>query len=335
VIEELEPSAIAGAAVLDRVDRVGRCFEGAVFPSLPDTFSQAIVGIKTARPHIGSCAAAAYRGKAVTCTDVGQETRFDEEWRKLCLESGIRAIQSAPALAADGTPLGTFVLGFRQPHEFNSFDAELVALGSKLAGLALERHRAQEKHELLVGELRHRIQNVFAVIYSIAHFTFRGSPEVSAIGASFNGRLAALARAHSLAASQPDLAGVIDQVLAPYRDGRLVEISGPPIALSSEATHAFILALHELATNAAKYGALSIDEGCLMIDWCIRRLGADDWFELRWVESNGPLVVPPTKTGFGSTVIERTIAQAIDATSILDYGLKGSAARCAHRSSID
>jgi two-component sensor histidine kinase len=60
-----------------------------------------------------------------------------------------------------------------------------------------------------------------------------------------------------------------------------------------------------------------------MIDWCIRRLGADDWFELRWVESNGPLVVSPTKTGFGSTVIERTIAQAIDATTILDYAPEG------------
>ena len=320
LMEELVPSSIAGATILNRA---GRSFEQAVFPSLPDSFSQALVGVTVEPPHAGACAAAVYRGDTVTSEHVAGDARFAEGWRALCLQNDIKSLQSKPALASDGTPLGTFVLCFREPREAVSWDPELMAIGARLVGLALECSRTRDGQELLIGELRHRMRNVFTVISSIAQFTFR-SPEAKALGAVFEGRLTALARAHSVAEDQSDLATVISDVLAPYRGDWHVGISGPQVTLSSNATQAFGMALHELATNAAKYGALSSEQGSLSVAWSlIDRGGGEANFELKWVESNVENVVAPTRTGFGTSVIERNLSQAIDASVVLDFTRDG------------
>jgi hypothetical protein len=162
--------------------------------------------------------------------DIRADGRFDEDWRGLCLEHGIKAIQSRPALAADGTPLGTFVLGFREPVELGGWDDALMAWGTSLAGLALERQRLRERDAMLFGDLQHRIKNIFAIIGAVSHFTFRGTPEIESIRAVFDRRLAALASSHT-SARQTDLRTLIENMLAPYGEGRGITLSGPRVAI--------------------------------------------------------------------------------------------------------
>lgn len=167
-----------------------------------------------------------------------------------------------------------------------------------------ERHRAEATRSLLVGELNHRIKNTLANVQAIARQTLRSASDLTDFGARFSGRLQALARAHSIlsnvtwsSASLDEILG--DQIRAGTLDGDRLHRSGPAVALSPENTLHLALVLHELGTNAAKYGALSRPEGEVHLQWRIDG-GA---LELVWRETGGPAVTPPAAQGFGSTLI--------------------------------
>lgn len=175
-----------------------------------------------------------------------------------------------------------------------------------------ERHRAQRHLRLMVDELNHRVKNTLAIVQSIAHQTFRHLDLPAETRRAFEERLAALANAHSLLTRESwesaELADVAAEACAAYMgDAGRVVIAGPSLRITPKAAVTIAMALHELCTNAAKYGALSVAEGRVRLSWTlVGRSGPR--LNLRWEEQNGPPVVRPARRGFGSRMIEQALA---------------------------
>ncbi len=260
--------AIVGVTILDRAAQV---FESAVFPSIPSTFSESLKGARVAELP-GSCALAIYQGSIVVAEDIASDTRFQDGWKALSLDHGIGGIQSRPIRAADGAFLGTLVIGFPKHRALDEAEEEAAKTATHLAGLALARRRLERQHELLVGELQHRTRNLFSAVGAVVYSTLKAYPDAKDFRRVFEGRLSALARAHSMAldASAADLRVLLTDILAPYAH-RNILLDGPAFTLASDAAVAFSLATHELATNAAKYGAFSNSNGRLHVAWTVAR----------------------------------------------------------------
>lgn len=181
---------------------------------------------------------------------------------------------------------------------------------SKVARDITERKESEKLQRLLVDELSHRVKNTLAIIQAIASQSLRRAKSPSHFVSGFNGRVLALARAHDLL-SQTKLQGASlmeilrEQVLLGVDDNRVI-CSGPTLILGAQAAVHMALVLHELATNARKYGALSVPDGRLSVNWEIRTNGSRSLL-LEWKESNGPKVSVSRERGFGSTLIERTL----------------------------
>jgi two-component system, chemotaxis family, CheB/CheR fusion protein len=190
--------------------------------------------------------------------------------------------------------------------------------------VAEERARTATAHAD-VDELRHRLKNTLAVVQAIANATM-GRPGVPMedARAAFNSRLQALARAHDILFrsnwARANLKTIIDGILAPYAGRGRIRAKGPEVSLGAKPALALGLALHELGTNAAKYGALSNDEGYIEIGWTLPphpQQGRE--FRLRWRERNGPPVAPPSRTGFGTLLIQRNLAAEFQGEVKLTY----------------
>lgn len=176
-----------------------------------------------------------------------------------------------------------------------------------------------------VDEIRHRLKNTLAVVQAIANATLAPDVPIEDARAAFNSRLEALARAHDILFqsnwARASLRTIIDGILAPYagRGRNRIRAKGPEVTLGAKPALAFGLALHELGTNAAKYGALSNDEGYIEIAWTLAPHPQDHEFRLRWRERKGPPVLPPKRTGFGSRLIQRNLAAEFGGEVELTY----------------
>ena len=191
-----------------------------------------------------------------------------------------------------------------------------------------ERKEAEERQGLLVAELDHRVRNVLAVVQAMAQQTVRSDP---AEAAAFAGRLAALARAHGLAASGNwggvGLRAVLDAALAPHADvPERVALEGRDLMLTPRAAQTLSLAFHELATNAAKYGALAARAGRLQVRWAATPEDASRLL-LDWRESGGPAVEPPSRRGFGSELVQRSLEHELCGRVVLEFPPTGLVAR--------
>lgn len=186
-----------------------------------------------------------------------------------------------------------------------------------------ERKRAEERQILLAEEVDHRARNVVAVVQSIMRLT-RADTIDGYIGA-LDGRIGALSNAHRLLASSrwegADLNRLVDEEFAPYRAGgkERVSVRGPVVMLPPATAQTIALALHELATNAAKYGALSREAGHVDLTWRL----SDGRLELFWKESNGPQIVPPSRRGYGSRAIVAGIERQLGGIVKFDWQTNG------------
>ncbi|MGF7211976.1 PAS domain S-box-containing protein [Skermanella aerolata] len=194
-----------------------------------------------------------------------------------------------------------------------------------------ERKRAEASQHLLLEELNHRVKNTLAMVQSIASQTLRATPAAERFPEAFQSRLQALAQAHDLLTKEQwrgaSLREVAEMTLNPHTTpaGR-VKISGPAVALAPGMAVSLHLALHELATNAAKYGALSVEQGEVKLEWAVTG-GIQPSLRIEWGESGGPLVVPPQRRGFGSRLIERGLAHEVDGEVDLDFSPQGVVCR--------
>ena len=191
-----------------------------------------------------------------------------------------------------------------------------LALPGRLSGVAMDvtqRRQAEERTALLAFEVTHRAKNTLAVVQAALRLT--KAPDYASYVRAVEGRVAALARAQSMLAEsqwrEGDLRALLEAELRAFQAAAtegagepVVALSGPPVSLPVRAVQALAMAVHELATNAVKYGALSSPAGRLQITWCLDSA----WLYLAWRESGGPAVpVEPARKGFGSRVIEQTI----------------------------
>jgi two-component system CheB/CheR fusion protein len=182
-------------------------------------------------------------------------------------------------------------------------------------------------------EIRHRLKNTLAVVQAIANATLGLDVPMEDARAAFSCRLEALAYAHDILfrsnRARANLRTIIEGILAPYaaRGQNRIRAKGPEISLGAKPALALGLALHELGTNAAKYGALSNDEGYIEIAWTLAPHRQGREFRLRWRERNGPPVLPPTRTGFGTRLIQRNLAAEFDGEVELEYPPNGWNAR--------
>jgi two-component sensor histidine kinase len=207
-------------------------------------------------------------------------------------------------------------------------------IGLTCAAVDVTERKEGEAHlRLLLRELTHRSKNLLAVIQAMARQTARHAGSIDSFLSQFGARVQALAASHDLLVRESwygaSIGELIRSQLAMYmnRDGQeQVTIDGPAIALKPEAAQNLGLALHELAVNAARFGALSVPAGRVSVTWDRSRgVGGIDGskLELDWREESGPKVKPRRKRGFGSIVIERNLARALDAEVDLSFDPDG------------
>ena len=180
-----------------------------------------------------------------------------------------------------------------------------------------ERKVWDERQGMFQRELRHRLKNTLAVVQAIAHQTMRSSPGSEEFIERFDGRLEALGSAHGLLSDSnwegADLAELVRKQLAPYSPDdapRYRTEGGPAVVLPIDLATPFGLVLHELATNAAKYGSLSRPDGTILMKWGVQSRDGQRLLDFVWEEHGGPSIREPARPGFGSAMIENAIPNA-------------------------
>ncbi|WP_245515070.1 sensor histidine kinase [Jiella endophytica] len=201
--------------------------------------------------------------------------------------------------------------------------------GVQSALLARIRQRDVRDHIALERELRHelnhRVKNILASVNSIFQMTARASQTLDELKQSFGGRLATLGGVHSAlfeaGGEAVDLEGLVSLVLSPYatEGGTGSELSGPEVSLNKDAATGLGLTVHELATNAIKYGAWSVPTGKIRIDWSVK--GAD--FELTWTETGGPELAAPTRKGYGTRYVRAALQNLLGQPPEIRYEASG------------
>jgi two-component sensor histidine kinase len=191
-----------------------------------------------------------------------------------------------------------------------------------------ELQKAEEHQRLLMAELNHRVKNMLAVVTGIASQTARSSRSIAAFNENFMARLGALARAHTLLTERnwapTPLQRLMEELVGPYaqpEEGHL-EVSGPPVSLPPKASLAVSMILHELITNAAKYGALSVPDGRIFVHWSVSS-EADRLIRLTWRETGMQGLSRPRKTGFGTRMIEASVQHELGGRVAITYRPEG------------
>ena len=228
--------------------------------------------------------------------------------------------------------IGREVVGRRKDGTVFPIDLAVteVPLGNRRLFMGLirditERKQVEIQRDLLVAELNHRVKNTLATVIAIAHQTF-GQKHDAEAEAAFEGRIRALAKTHSRLADShwagaPLRHVVLDEV-APHKNNSNIILNGPDLMLTPKQVLSLGMALHELVTNAVKYGALSIPTGKVLIDW---RVDNEKRVHVNWIEQDGMTVQPPKRSGFGRLLLERGLATELRGNVKLDFlhsGLK-------------
>jgi len=190
-----------------------------------------------------------------------------------------------------------------------------------------ERKRAEAQRELLLAELNHRVKNTLAVVQGIAHQTFRRTGASAKARRAFEGRLAALAAAHNLLTQanweQASLRHLAAETLqTPAVNEQRLSLVGPRVHLQPKQALAIAMALHELCTNAVKYGAFSNETGSVAFEWR-QADGPDSRLTMVWREQGGPPVAPPARRGFGSYLVEKALAQDLKGEVTMEFKPEG------------
>lgn len=188
-------------------------------------------------------------------------------------------------------------------------DGEFGQIGAAIDNFIDRLNEANAQQELLVGELGHRVKNILAVVTSVARQTFNDRDGQD----KFAARLAAMGSAFDLLASGPgtsaDLYELVLAATSPFDGGERFKVKGSRQNIDQKSALAFVMAIHELCTNAAKYGAISVPGGSVDIEWTV---ATDGSLTFKWKERDGPLVATPSTKGFGTSMIERIWAQQVN-----------------------
>jgi two-component sensor histidine kinase len=192
-----------------------------------------------------------------------------------------------------------------------------------------DRKHAEERQQLLIRELHHRVKNTLATVQAIVGSTARTASSIDEFYQGFVGRIVSLARTHNLLTEdlwqKASLEDLIQTELGPYEDEARnhIVIEGPNVELPSEAAVPIGMAVHELTTNAAKHGALSAFGGQVEVRWRIEPGDERPMLHFTWTENGGPRVVPPSRQGFGSRLLQRVLTTQLQAQVKMDFREQG------------
>jgi PAS domain S-box-containing protein len=243
--------------------------------------------------------------------------------------AGTQFEQRYRSVMAGGPPQVFEMESALRPGRFHEIRAFGLSEGIAIVFRDISERKAAEAHQaLLLHELNHRVKNTLAVVQAVAAQSFRAGLTMEAARAAFDGRLAALARVHDVLTDEAwegaSLREVVERALAPYRgEPDRFRVEGDGVRLTSGTAIAFSLALQELATNAIKYGALAAAGGTVAIAWTVEPSGARRRLAFGWEERGGPPVVPPTRRGFGTRLIERSFPRDADGAADLVFAPEG------------
>jgi two-component sensor histidine kinase len=277
-----------------------------------------VVGHAEIPAHEGSPAGhALLTSQPVITEDTEREDRF--EIPKLLIEHSVRSTVNVVIRGEDG-PFGVLEVDSRQLRKFDQDDIDFLQNYANLLASAIDRVRIQRelaeralRQEVLGHELQHRINNVLATIQAIARRTRAKSQNLDEFAKAFDDRLAAIARTHALLSRTSvtiiDIREVLSQELSVHGavEGENLKQRGPEISLPAKQAEALSMAIHELATNAVKHGALSTENGRIEICWEVHDRDNENEFRLRWRELGSPIAHQPSRRGFGSEFLEKSI----------------------------
>ncbi len=288
-----------------------------------------------------------FKGEGVVrADDIKLDPRFGKNPPHHGFPSGhwpVRSYLAVPVISGRGEVLGGLFYGHSQVGMFDSASEHFLQALAAHAAIALEnaslfaaaqdeiarRAAVEEQQKLLLHELNHRVKNTLATVQSIAAQTLRTSPEPDAFREAFEKRLVALSKAHNLLATSnwrgASLHDLVRRELEPHGvdDAGRISISGPVLWLPPAQALALAMVLHELATNAARHGALSRPTGRVDLSWSVAAEADGQRLRMVWRELGGPQVRPPARRGFGSRLIERGLAQELGGTARLLFEPEG------------
>ncbi|MFO7305167.1 MAG: CHASE domain-containing protein [Gammaproteobacteria bacterium] len=290
----------------------------------------------------------AFRGEGpVRSDDITTDPRFRRNESSSGLPCGhwpVRSYLAAPVISRSGEVIGALFFGHSQPGMFSiETERSIMALAGH-AAIAIDnarlfkasqeeiaaRKQVEAQQKLLLDELNHRVKNTLATVQSIAAHTLRSAPDPHAFRRAFEARLIALSEAHNLLSRSnwrgAELRELLYRELSPHgvEDASRIVLEGEPVWLPPASAVAIGMAVHELATNAARHGSLSSPHGHLSVRWTVTPDDTGMTLRLVWEESGGPPVQEPSRRGFGTRLIERG----------LKHDLQGEAKLYFHRSGV-
>ncbi len=287
-----------------------------------------------------------FNGEAIVRSDdIRKDPRYGKSEPHFGMPEGhlpVASYLAVPVVSRSGEVLGGLFFGHERPGVFTERAERAVAGIASQAAIAIdnaylfrasqneiqERRDVEKRHMLLLAELNHRVKNTLAIVQSIATQTLRHSGSPEAFRAGFEARVMALAEAHNLLTDSnwggASLRDIIDRVLLPYagHDGARHTLSQADVSVGPKTAVSLVMAFHELATNAAKYGALSNSAGHVQVDWNVVEDSTPRRLIVCWTEAGGPPVSEPSRKGFGSRLI-RGLAHETSGHVDLNYAPGG------------
>jgi len=281
-----------------------------------------------------------FSGDAVVrVADITKDPRYGQNPPHRGMPTGhpsVRSYLAAPVRSRSGEVIGALIFGHEDPGVFTLRAERLIVGVANQAAIAIdnarlyqaaqqeiaERRRAEEHQRLLMNELNHRVKNTLATVQSMGAQTLRTGRNLTEAREAFVSRLMALSAAHNLLTAErwgsADLEDVVRMAVAAFDEplGTRVSVEGPGLRLKAPHALGLAMALHELCSNAVKYGALSVDDGRVRIRWTLEPTGL---IRFVWQEEGGPPVLPPVRRGFGSRLIEEGLARELNGEVRMDY----------------
>jgi len=241
-----------------------------------------------------------------------------------------RAVRGMEAAAE--RPDGTRVPFIPYPTPIHDETGKLVGAVNMLVDIT-DRKRAEEQHNLLVRELHHRVKNTLAMVQAITGSTARATDNIEDFKTALFGRIQSLAKTHLLLSDEEravSFAHVLRSELGAFDDGshERIVLSGPDVPLTSQLAVSLGMAIHELTTNSAKYGSLSVYGGKVEVNWSVTIGATRRTLSFDWVESGGPPVTQPQRQGFGSRLLAYVLPGQIQARSRIDFASNGVRVHC-------
>jgi PAS domain S-box-containing protein len=266
-------------------------------------------------------------GGPVIVENLASESRFGGQ--PLLRQHGVVSGLTIPIAGRDGRTYGVLGAHTTRRRHFSENDVSFLAAVANMIAGAIQRRQLDQRHELMIRELRHRSGNLFAQLLALFSQTAKSSKNIAELVPKFEARVLALANAHRLITESgwrsASLTEILNPLLAPFLER--ISLTGPDVFLEPDPTFGLSAAVHELATNASKYGSLSARAGRVEVSWSVQRTEQGLTLLFDWKERNGPPHKRHRRPGFGSKLIHTVIERQLNGKVQQTFGPKGMEAK--------